>query len=430
MTDKAGHPRVGVLTQLGRLWVSTVTSMAAMVLLPVLLAAILLSLIGGVGLPLLFAVLKAIHVVANVHRRLAEQALDVDIPEPYLAVTATTVLGRLRQSATDPANQRELGWLALHAVVGVPLSMIPLALWMEAVVCLLAPAIWRFARIEVFVPIDSWTRAVAVVPVGLVSAVLAWWLSPKFLRVQARMDRALLAPNPNAKLVERVEQLATSRAETVDAQAAELRRIERDLHDGAQARLVALGMNLGMVEELLKSDPNLARELVSEARGSTTLALSELRDLVRGIHPPVLADRGLVGGVQALALANPLPVSTELDLPQRLPAPVESAAYFVVAETLTNVAKHSGASRGWVHVRHANGVLRMEIGDDGHGGADADNGTGLAGLRRRLAAFDGVLTIVSPQGGPTLVTVTLPCEPVGGPNSPNAGGAADGQEAG
>jgi signal transduction histidine kinase len=210
-----------------------------------------------------------------------------------------------------------------------------------------------------------------------------------------------------------VQQLASSRAETVDTQASELRRIERDLHDGAQARLVSLGMSLGLAEHLLADDPQAARRLLVEARESTSSALIELRDLVRGIHPPVLADRGLDGALQALALVNPVPTSVMIHLPGRLPAPVESAAYFAVAEALTNAIKHAEATRILItldFLEEGTGRLSIVVSDDGRGGASIDAGTGLRGVERRLAAFDGTLVVDSPVGGPTEVRMLLPCE--------------------
>jgi signal transduction histidine kinase len=221
-------------------------------------------------------------------------------------------------------------------------------------------------------------------------------------------------------LAGRVQQLTTSRAETVDTQAAELRRIERDLHDGAQARLVGLGMNLGMADELLETDPDQARRLLAQARTDTGAALTDLRDLVRGIHPPVLADRGLDGAVQALVIAIPVPVALSIDLPDgRLPPPVESAAYFAAAEALTNVIKHSSAGTAWIQIRHADGKLSLVIGDNGRGGADPERGTGLRGIERRLAAFDGTLNVSSPPGGPTVVSMEVPCEPSSLKTSPS-----------
>jgi len=249
--------------------------------------------------------------------------------------------------------------------------------------------------------------------IGIVESVLDlvfWWLPPGMaLRLHAAIGRSLLSVSEKSRLALRVEQLTESRAETVDTQAAELRRIERDLHDGAQARLVALGMSLAMAEQQLERDPAGARALLSEARTASSDALAELRDLVRGIHPPVLAERGLDGAVQALALAAPLPVEVQIALPDRLSAPLESAAYFAVAEALTNVVKHAAAKHAWIELRQEGERLTTSVRDDGVGGADPAGGTGLRGIARRLAAFDGTLTVESPAGGPTEVVMVLPC---------------------
>jgi signal transduction histidine kinase len=210
-------------------------------------------------------------------------------------------------------------------------------------------------------------------------------------------------------LTSRVEQLTQTRAEAVDAAAAELRRLERDLHDGAQARLVAIGLSLRALEKMIPVNPDAATALAVECREASALALADLRDLVRGIYPPVLAERGLSDAVRALALDSPVKVGTEIDLPGRPPAPVEAAVYFAVAEALSNVAKHADARQTLVRVYHGDGMLRAEVIDDGHGGADPTAGTGLAGIERRLAAFDGILAVSSPVGGPTVVVIEVPC---------------------
>ncbi|MGH3209185.1 MAG: sensor histidine kinase [Trebonia sp.] len=211
-------------------------------------------------------------------------------------------------------------------------------------------------------------------------------------------------------LASRVEVLTQSRAEAVDAAAAELRRLERDLHDGAQARLVAIGLSLRALEKMIPLNPAAATALAVECRESSALALADLRDLVRGIYPPVLAERGLGDAVRALALDSPGKVATEIDLPGRPPAPVEAAVYFAVAEALSNVAKHADARRALIRVYHHEGMLRAEVTDDGGGGADPAQGTGLAGIERRLGAFDGILALSSPVGGPTIVVIEVPCE--------------------
>ena len=213
----------------------------------------------------------------------------------------------------------------------------------------------------------------------------------------------------DGELTRRVQRLTESRAVVVDTAAADLRRLERDLHDGAQARLVALGMNLRAAERLIPVSPDAALALVAEARETSARALTELRELVRGVHPPVLADRGLGDALRALALDTPMKITAEVDLPDRLPAPLETACYFAVAEVVTNAVKHSGARAGQVSAAHRDGVLRIVVTDFGVGGADPARGTGLAGIERRLAAFDGIVAVSSPVGGPTMVVMEVPC---------------------
>lgn len=221
----------------------------------------------------------------------------------------------------------------------------------------------------------------------------------------------LFSSDRERTLEERVDVLTRTRREALDVQEAEMRRVERDLHDGAQAQLVSLGMNLGMADDLLDTDPVEARRHLIEARTGAAAALADLRSLVRGIYPPVLADRGLDGAIQALVLAVPLLVEASIDLPDaRLSPPVESATYFAVAEALTNVVKHSNAKSAWIQVHYGDGTLSAVVGDDGNGGADRNRGTGLQGIERRLAAFDGTLKISSPPGGPTAISMEVPCE--------------------
>jgi signal transduction histidine kinase len=215
-------------------------------------------------------------------------------------------------------------------------------------------------------------------------------------------------------LTARVRRLTETRAVAVDSAAAELRRLERDLHDGAQARLVALGINLRAAQKLIRTSPDVAAELVADCRETSALALSELRNLVRGIYPPVLADRGLSDAVEALALDCPVPTVTDVKLPGRPPTPVESAVYFAVAEALNNAVKHTDTSTIRLRAYHDSagqygGMLRVAVEDDGPGGAVPRDGGGLAGIERRLSAFDGILAISSPAGGPTTVVIEVPC---------------------
>jgi len=240
---------------------------------------------------------------------------------------------------------------------------------------------------------------------GLLLLGLGLWLVPR----TAGAHLTALRSTADAELTRRFVRLAKSRADAVDTAAANLRQLERDLHDGAQARLVALGMSLRAAERLILTNPQAALALVAEAREASARALSDLRELVRGVHPPVLADRGLADALRALALDSPLYVQTEIDLPGRPPAPVETACYFAVAELLTNAAKHSGARQAAIAARHASGRLRIEVTDFGLGGADASRGSGLAGVEKRLASFDGILAISSPVGGPTIVVLEVPC---------------------
>jgi signal transduction histidine kinase len=238
---------------------------------------------------------------------------------------------------------------------------------------------------------------------------LGLWLAPRVMRehLSPAADPELAARAQ--QLTQRVEALTQTRSVAVDTAAAELRRIERDLHDGAQARMVAVGMSLQAAERLFASNPEAALALVAEAKESSSRALTELRDLVRGIYPPVLADRGLGDAIRALALDTPLPAVLDVDLPGPVELPVASAVYFSVAEALANVTKHAGARSVRIGLSHAKGVLRAEITDDGAGGADLAAGTGLAGVERRLATFDGILAVSSPPGGPTIVVIEVPC---------------------
>jgi signal transduction histidine kinase len=230
-------------------------------------------------------------------------------------------------------------------------------------------------------------------------------LAPRLLSWEANAELARRA----AALTQRVDRLTRTRTDATDTAVAELRRIERDLHDGAQARLVAVGMSLRAAEELMRANPEAARALIAEARETSSRALDDLRDLVRGIYPPVLADRGLADAVRSLALDAPVSVHTDITLGGEPPVPVAAAVYFGIAEALTNAVRHSGAGVVQIGIGYAGGLLRATVTDDGTGGADASRGTGLAGVEHRLAAFDGVLAVSSPPGGPTIVVLEVPC---------------------
>ncbi|MEU4765584.1 sensor domain-containing protein [Actinosynnema sp. NPDC023794] len=399
------------LTQAGLGLARTPLCVAGLLLIPLQLYAYPLILVT-VGVPLLLLFTALARRYAGFFRWWASRVLEVEIPAPYRVPANRGPMTRVRTVATDPATWRDLAFLPVNAITGILCGVLPAGFWINGVLGFVMPLIWLDQGNAEYVVIDRDTPGNFVLAplLGIGFLVLAWWATPRAARLHATVAKWLLAPSANAALTDRVRVLADTRADTVDAQAAELRRIERDLHDGAQARLVALGLSLGMAEELLARDPQAAQELLAEARQSSSQALAELRDLVRGIHPPVLADRGLDGALRALALAHPLPVEVDLELTGRPEAPVESAAYFAVAETLTNVAKHSGATSAWVRVRHDDGRLSLMIGDNGRGGAEPSENGGLRGIERRLAAFDGTLGIASPVGGPTIVTMELPCE--------------------
>jgi len=335
--------------------------------------------------------------------------------------------------------ERDRG-LRIHAAGAASLNLFLIALWGLTSHGYFWPA-WTILALALPVAIHAWVVAVNEHPafwyerrldrgfgihVGVWASLLGFligaWMASGFgyfwpvwvllLAIVALGPHAAVvvsrAPDRTA-LTERISALETSRAGAVDVQEAELRRIERDLHDGAQARLVALGMSLGMAEQKLAgADPEAAQQLLAEARTGAGEALRELRDLARGIHPPVLADRGLDAAVRALAAGSPVSVTVSVTMPRRPKPPVESAAYFVVAEALANAGKHAKASRVDVRIARDGERLSVEVHDDGAGGADPAGG-GLDGLRRRVQALDGTLTVLSPSGGPTTIRAEMPC---------------------
>ncbi|WP_236648180.1 sensor histidine kinase [Micromonospora sicca] len=381
----------------------------------------------GIGFALFPTVTVLVRLSLTLQRRLSRWC-GLPIATPYQPVPADAQLGtwkRFRWAVADPATWRDFAWLIPGAITGGAclLAFVLPAYGLEGV--LLVPLALHLTvdwyGYGVFWPMDNIVKALLSVPQGWLFLAGGLAVAPWLVWLHFRFAGFFLAPTRTQELALRVRHLAATRADTIDTQAAELRRIERDLHDGAQARLVALRMSIGLAEQLLADDPAAAQRLLTEAQEASGHALAELRDLVRGIYPPVLAERGLDGAVQALALAVPLRVDVEVQLPGSPPAAVESAAYFAVAEVLTNVTKHSGARRAWIQVSHRDNALSMVVGDDGRGGASPEAGTGLAGVQRRLAAFDGTMTVTSPPGGPTVVTMELPCELSSRRTSPSSG---------
>jgi signal transduction histidine kinase len=415
-----GRIAQGLLAGARGLLLATLSAAASIVLFALTVTSIAL-IVVGVGALTTPAVLAAVRAHANWRRRAAGRWSGVEIAEPYRPVERDQggLLGWLQRLLTmlkDPATWRDLPWLLVDGSFGLAVAVLaPALLAYGAFGSVLAAGVWRPIDTAddgywyTFIHVTSQGTANQAALLGLALLALGLLANPAILRVHALLTRSFLAPTHKRRLELRVERLTDTRAAALDTSAAELRRIERDLHDGAQARLVAMGMHLGAVEQLLERDPEQARQLLAQVRQSSADALDELRDLVRGIHPPVLAERGLGDAVRALALRHPIPVEVAVDLPGRLAAPVESAAYFAVSEVLTNAAKHSGASRVRIDLWHEDGRLRITVTDDGRGGARPDRGTGLRGVERRLGTFDGVLAVSSPLGGPTQVTMELPC---------------------
>jgi signal transduction histidine kinase len=348
--------------------------------------------------------------VARLTRLLTWRWCGVAIPETYRHAPADLVtrgyLARLRWLLGDVATWRDLLWVLVNAVVGWVVAAASAILIVVGAVAFLVPVVSKAVPPPAF---PGNTKPTLVV-IGFAMVATGVAAAPWLLRGYGLLAAAVLAPSGQAELVSRVRHLSQTRSEALDTGAAEIRRIERDLHDGAQARLVAMGMTLDAAGQIIDSNPDAARALLFEARDASVKALAELRALVRGIHPPVLADRGLADAVQALALDTPLRIHLASDLHGRPPAPVESAAYFAVSELLANVSKHAEARETWIDIRHTDQMLRIGVTDNGHGGADPGRGTGLRGIERRLAAFDGVLAVSSPPGGPTAVTMEIPCE--------------------
>jgi signal transduction histidine kinase len=412
-------PRQWIRTGLTATASSLFTAGLSTLNLPVLalwLTGLVLSPVPVLGTDLLAVTTTVVRWRANLERRLGAWA-GVAIPRPYLPPPDRAEMGSrrwLRWIITDPATWRDMAWLLPGALIGATLGVVAVIVPAYGLIGTVLLPLWLFLGgvwfgYGLFWPTSNLSEAWLALPQGLVILAVGLTVAPLLRRADLRFARLLLAPTAAAQLRLRVAHLTVTRADAIDAQAAELRRIERDLHDGAQARMVSVGMTIGLAERLFHRDPAAALKLLAEARASSTAALVELRHLVRGIHPPVLAERGLEGAVQALALSLPVRAEVKSDLPGRLDTPVESAVYFAVAEALANMGRHSRAGSAWVTIHHGEGVLVVEVGDDGVGGADAARGTGLAGIKRRLNAFDGTLAVSSPPGGPTVVTMELPC---------------------
>jgi signal transduction histidine kinase len=351
-------------------------------------------------------------------RRLAGWARGEPIGAVYRRPPDHSILEWIRCVTTDPQTWKDLGWLVLHSIVGFVLAVVALTVTALVVGYVLMPAWWwaipdpttQYGTLEMgLFTVESTGQALIVSALGLVLAPLAWWVNRGAVAGHAALAAWALAPSEKQRLQARVADLSASREGAVEQAQEQLERIERDLHDGAQARLVGLAMELGMAEEELEKDPTAAVETVRRARDETLAALGELRDLSRGIRPALLSERGLGAAVEALVARAAMPVSLTLSGEvDSVPEKVQMAAYFVVAEGITNAAKHSGAERLRVRLERTDAALTVAVEDDGSGGARA-GGSGLEGLRKRVEALDGRLEVISPAGGPTVVRAELPC---------------------
>ncbi|WP_083267875.1 sensor histidine kinase [Lentzea guizhouensis] len=369
------------------------------------LAVLLLSV---VVLPLLPVTAPLIRRLVDIDRRRLAKFTGVEVPSP--PPLDGPWLHRAQKVLADPHSRRDGIWLLWHGLIGSFTGSVAIGIPGSLVQQPLVLATWWMApggiESSFGLLVDSWGKALLSVPIGIVLALLLTQL-PRLAEWDARWGRKVLAP-PRASLEKRLAEVVATRAAALQAHGAELRRIERNLHDGTQNKLVGVVMMLGIAERSLLQNPENAHQALIRAQDAAGDALEELRNVVRSIHPPVLEDLGLDGAIQALAARCPVPCMLQADHLGRLPAAVEAAAYFAVAEALTNVAKHSGANHAWVSLGADNERLTVVVHDDGKGGADEQHGTGLEGIRGRVGALDGTATISSPEGGPTVLTVVLP----------------------
>ena len=364
------------------------------------------------GVPLWVLTVHIVRLLSVFERARFRLTLGMDLPKPELPPRGP-FLQYAKALATSAVVWRQIAYFLLLLPWGVLAFTITLFAWAVPLTLLAMPL--YYSQLPTGAA-DLWVGDVGDLPtalgVGIVGAALLVFLTPQVIRglrlVAAELGRSLLASYGSEELADRVDVLTSSRQRAVDSAQAERSRIERDLHDGAQQRLVSLAMTLGRAKSRLAAD-DAARPLIDEAHQEAKMAIAELRDLTRGLQPPVLSDRGLDAALSALAARSPVPVQVDVDMSHRPSPTVEAIAYFVVAEALTNVAKHSGARHATVSAKRVDNTLHVLIRDDGMGGADP-SGSGITGIADRIAGVDGTLTLESPVGGPTVVSVVLPCE--------------------
>jgi signal transduction histidine kinase len=367
------------------------------------------------ALPVIWFLFVWSRAMSRVERSRVDALMGVRIPDGVAPVRARGPFRRLWEKFTTGARWKEISHHLVHLPVAVLEFVVASGAWGGAVAMVVMPAYVnqlpgdsaKFWLFEITEGAGAWLCVVAGV-VGILF--VAPWLTEGFARLDLALARSLLGPSEAALHAAEVSKLETSRTAAVDSAEAERRRIERDLHDGAQQRLVALAANLGAAREKLEHDDiEEGRTMVAVAHEEAKSALKEIRDLVRGIHPVILEDRGLDAALSAVVARAPIPVALDVNVTQRPSPAVESAAYFVVNEALTNVARHAMATKAVVSIARAGDRLVIEVRDDGIGGADISRGTGLAGLRDRVAGMGGTMYVISPHGGPTTISVELPC---------------------
>jgi len=384
---------------LGMFWLFTIIFIGA--------AGLALSIVW-IGIPILAALFALVIWGAQVERHRLRVFLGVDIATPYRYFEPSSrPWKRAWMVLRNPQLWRDMCYLLLLTplgILGLIVVWIPIPFLNAPVIFILGGDASLF-----FWDIGNIFEAILAMLVSVVLIVPFSMLINLAALLHVRVAQRFLAPSTEEVLIERVEELTESRSAVMRAMYLERRRIERDLHDGAQQRLVSLAMELGRAREKLASDPEAARKLIESSHEDSKLVLAELRDLVRGIHPAVLTDRGLDAAISAIAGRSPIPVEVEIKLKDRQPDEVEGTAYFVVVEALTNVAKHSQATKAKVFIDRNRGWLHLEITDNGRGGANPSNGTGLRGLRDRILALDGQFWLSSPPGKGTTIKVEIPC---------------------
>jgi signal transduction histidine kinase len=369
-------------------------------------------LITFIGIPILIGTGWMVRTMGNIERARMNGFLGTTLRDPYRpAAPETGWMARLSAIGKDPATWRDFLFLMLRMPMGIFTFTLSVATWSVALGLLCSPIAYWFGVFRLDFVVWTFDGPVAVMLAtlgGVLMTLLAFGITRGLARLEGVLATALLDASPD-ELRRRVADIGSSRTRSMSAADEERRRLERDLHDGAQQRIVSLAMTLGLAQQKLATNPEQGARLVAEAHEEAKRALQDLRDLARGLHPAVLTDHGLEAALPALAARCPIPTRVDVAVSPR-PAPaVESAAYFVVAEALTNVARHSAAASVQVTARRDHDRLTIEVRDDGKGRAHAVPGGGLAGLTDRVEALDGRLAMTSPEGGPTVLRVEIPC---------------------